>query len=413
MLSTRSLILDKIIQSLDVPPSAYEAAKRRYEDLGEWLQDADKAKSADFSPHVFPQGSFRLGTVTKPLKGEDYDLDLACKLREGMAKSSWTQKQLKLLFGEDLERYRKERAIKEELEEKRRCWRLNYQDELQFHLDIVPAIPETEAQRQVLVGRMVKAGSADDVLAHEVAEHAMSITDNQHRGYGIITSDWRISNQEGYAKWFERRMRQAQKLLESVEAREKAAALDNLPMYKRKTPLQRSIQVLKRHRDVMFEADSDHKPISAIITTLAARAYAGEVDVESALARIVDEMASFVNPAAPRVPNPVNPEEDFADKWSDDSRLEDSFRSWLNQARSDFGTFGESDDIILLTETAQKRFGAKIDESELRKASGLLPRATAIVSGAAHTASDGTISTSGVVKNQPHKFYGQSTKADS
>ena len=115
--------MDKIIKALDVPDSAYQLAIRRYEDLGEWLQDPEKAKSADFSPHVLPQGSFRLGTVVHPLKGEDYDLDVACKLQEGMTKSSWTQKRLKLLFREDLEGYRKARDIQEELEEKRRCWR--------------------------------------------------------------------------------------------------------------------------------------------------------------------------------------------------------------------------------------------------------------------------------------------------
>jgi hypothetical protein len=37
------------------------------------------------------------------------------------------------------------------------------------------------------------------------------------------------------------------------------------------------------HRDRMFENDPDGKPISVIITTLAARAYGGETDVYSAL----------------------------------------------------------------------------------------------------------------------------------
>src|SRR5271157_1789346 len=66
MLTTRSLILDDIIESLDVPESAYKAAEQRYRDLGDWLQDRTKAGSAPFSPHVFSQGSFRLGTATRP-----------------------------------------------------------------------------------------------------------------------------------------------------------------------------------------------------------------------------------------------------------------------------------------------------------------------------------------------------------
>ena len=64
--STRSLIIKEIAEELDVPDSAYEAAARRYDDLGNWLQDRSKATCASFNPHIKPQGSFRLGTVTRP-----------------------------------------------------------------------------------------------------------------------------------------------------------------------------------------------------------------------------------------------------------------------------------------------------------------------------------------------------------
>ncbi len=43
------------------------------------------------------------------------------------------------------------------------------------------------------------------------------------------------------------------------------------PFQKEKMPLQRVVQLLKRHRDIMFssdEYDSENKPISIIITTL-------------------------------------------------------------------------------------------------------------------------------------------------
>ena len=411
MYTTGSLVLKAIIESLDVPVSAYEAAKRRYKDLGKWLEDISKAKSARCCPHVSPQGSFRLGTVTRPWKHEDYDLDLACNLQEGITKSTHTQEQLKLLVGIDLENYRMERGIQEKLEEKPRCWRLNYQDDLKFHMDVVPAIPETETHRLVLSERMMKTGT-DEFLARDVAKHAMAITDNKHHDYRNITDDWQISNEEGYAVWFGSRMRQAVKLLESRAKMEKVARVDVLPFYQWKTPLQQSIQILKRRRDIMFEADPDHKPISKIITTLAAWAYTGEEDVESALSRIVEGMPNFISPTEPRVSNPANPVEDFADKWPHDPRLEANFWSWLEQVKGDLGILVRSKDTSVLTEAAMRKFGASVDESKLRREFSLLEKAAAIASGAAHTASNGTIGTSGV-KNPPHKFYGQSKKADS
>jgi hypothetical protein len=401
--STRSVAIEDIIKDLDVPNGAYEAAERRYKDLGEWLQDDQKAKSASFDPHVFPQGSFRLGTVTRPWKREDYDLDLSCKLKDGLTKSQHTQKQLKLLMGADLEAYRRERGIQERSEEKHRCWRLKYQDDLKFHMDIVPAIPETDDYRQVLLERMIKTG-AEEVLARDVSQHAVSITDNRHPQYAAITIDWPVSNQEGYALWFESRMRQAQQLLESRAAMEKVAKVDDLPAYRWKTPLQRCVQILKRHRDMLFEDDPYGKPISAIITTLAARAYQGETDVEMALAVILERMGALVNPSVPRVPNPVNTQEDFADKWPRDRTLEPNFWRWLEQAQEDFGCLG-SGKTELITETALRKFGTTLDATKLRKASGLLAKAGAITAGSARTSSSGTIGSSGV-QNQPHRFHG-------
>ena len=88
------------------------------------------------------------------------------------------------------------------------------------------------------------------------------------------------------------------------------ASVEDVPPYEWKTPLQRSIQVLKRHRDVMFRDNPLVGPISIIITNLAAHAYAGETDLGSALTNTVERMPQYVNPTRPRVPNPANPAED-------------------------------------------------------------------------------------------------------
>lgn len=403
--TTRKLIIAEITKLLDVPDSAYEAAERRYKDLGEWLHDHNKANCASFRPHVSPQGSFRLGTVNKPWKREDFDLDLTCKLLEEFSKKVYTQKQLKELLGNDLEKYRQERAIQDELEEKHRCWRLNYQDQLKFHMDVVPGIPEEESGRLAFREHMIRAG-VEESLAGVVAELTTAITDNRNSNYDEVSVNWNISNPEGYAKWFESRMRQARELLEARAAMEVVAKVDELPTYRWKTPLQMCVQILKRHRDVMFERDPDGKPISVIITTLAARCYQGEGDVESALARIVSTMGSFVLPTIPRVANPVNPEkEDFADKWPHDPQLEANFWKWYDQLQEDFAFLGRSTDIDQLSEKITLRFGVRIDSGKLRKHQGLLEKAAAIITCTAHTGRKGVIGNTGV-PNKSHKFYG-------
>jgi hypothetical protein len=175
--TTRSII-EELADSLGIPDSAYDKAEARYKDLGSFF-DEPSAKCSPFSPHIYPQGSFRLGTVVRPLNGQcEYDLDLGCRLRKGITKYSHTQHQLKMLVGADLESYRKARQIEEQLEEKNRCWRLSYKDDLKFHLDSVPSIPEDAATKSVIKLAMLEAGSIDSLAGH-VTNFAGAITDRR------------------------------------------------------------------------------------------------------------------------------------------------------------------------------------------------------------------------------------------
>ncbi len=367
---TLRTLIREISNTIDIPDSSYEMAQSRYNDLGKWLEESPKSSSARFQPHVFAQGSFRFGTAIKPWKRNDYDLDLSCKLQQGISKEKYSQSQLKELLGVDLEAYRLEKRIEEELERKRRCWRLVYQDQLNFHMDTVPCIPENDIIRGVLQERMIKAGTTE-LLAKQVAQHAVAITDEEKASFNIISSDWNISNPEGYAQWFETRMRQAKRLLESMVLNAKVSKVDDIPVYKWRTPLQRCVQILKRHRDIMFEQDEDGKPISIIITTLAARAYQGEEEIEDAMETILNHMGDWVNQQKPRVPNPVNPVEDFADKWPTEEgrvlKLEEKFWLWFKQAKEDFGVLGSSDDLQYLNERANNKFGVQLNTDDLKR----------------------------------------------
>ena len=365
----QKITLEEIVKSIDIPDSAYEKAQNRYQDLGEWFSKPQAACSG-FSPHIYPQGSFRLGTVNRPIEEtEKYDLDMGCRLRVGFNKHLYSQKQLKQLVQGDLEAYRKMRQIKEELEEKHRCWCLNYADELSFHMDIVPSIPEAETLRKSIQESMVKRG-ADVVLAESVAQHAGAITDNRDPNYAVVSLDWRVSNSEGYALWFQSRLQLA-KLLEKSSGPSAKAQIDDLPLYKKRTPLQRCVQILKRHRDTMFASDPEGKPASIIITTLAAQAYQGESDIVVATQNILSKMGGLVGIAVPRIPNPINPAEDFADRWYSPRgqrlKLEENFWLWLKKATVDVSAFGSSDDADYLLEKSLSAFKTSLNPIELKE----------------------------------------------
>jgi hypothetical protein len=368
-------ILKALVAAVELPDSAYEKARERYEDLGEWL-GLPSSNVSKYSPHIIPQGSFRLGTAIRPLsEKEEYDLDITCRLETGLTMENTAQADLRSMVRKDIEAYRKERGIQAPLGEKHRCLRLDYQDHLSFHMDIVSCIPDSLESRALLEKAFSqRAYSAS--LIQKVSPMASRITDDRSPNYRTISSIWLRSNPEGYARWFEERML-SQTLLKSFQER---AQVDSLPSYKRRVPLQRAIQVLKRHRDWMFKDMPDSKPISMILTTLAAQAYNGEEDLESTLFSVLNRMERMASQTKPRVPNPVNPEEDFADKWDDPQyaslRLEENFRKWLLQAKADFSRILASTSPEELRKSTSN-FSVTLRESEAeRLTKGRSPKPT-------------------------------------
>jgi hypothetical protein len=203
----------------------------------------------------------------------------------------------------------------------------------------------------------------------------VSITDNRHPNYRAVTHDWLISNPTGFARWFESRMKLATLLLEKRMVEAGVGRIDDLPVFRWKTPLQRAVQLMKRHRDIMFVGNCELKPTSNILTTLSGLAYRGESGLSDTLDRCLGDMESLVNSIVPRVPNPVNPAEDFADKWSTTEgrakRLEENFWAWLVQAKADFKAIRSSGDTEFIADQALKKLGARIDSGELLRKLGL------------------------------------------
>lgn len=192
----------------------------------------------------------------------NFDIDFICELN--LSKRRITQKHLKHSVGNRLKQHGHLRKI---LGEKRRCWQLTYTG--RFHMDVLPAIPDDNR-------------SDDSIL----------ITDRK-------LTRWQYSNPIGYADWFVARMEIMDRTL--LEKSRAAVAtrlqgdIEDVPAWRVRTPLQRTVQLLKRHRDLFFPEDDDKKPASIVITTLAARAYTGETDLEVALRNVAGKMSGQID----------------------------------------------------------------------------------------------------------------------
>jgi hypothetical protein len=366
-----SRFLDIVIEHLDIPKSLYERAAARHRSLGKWLLRPESTLAA-FDPDVRPQGSFRFGTVVRPLRADDeYDLDNVCVLK-GLGKTTLTQRQLKELYGREVVGYAQAHDMLKPVKEHNRCWRLQYSDEVEFHLDTLPCVPEE------LSGQLRVRGLG---VPLDLALRAVAITDKRDPNYERISPLWPSSNPRGFAVWFEGRAALGRAPAQLAIR----ATVEDVPPYEWKTTLQRSIQLLKRHRDVMFSDPevADLAPISMIITNLAARAYEGEADIGLALRNIVEKMPTFINPQKPRIPNPADPAEDYADKWRRDPRLEKSFWEWHAAVRSDIARLPAAIEDGSVKSLAKSAFRINLSDGELRQ---LTPTSSGTVAAVARIA---------------------------
>lgn len=392
-----SKMLEYLAESLDISESRFKEAEARYQAVGKWLE-RDDSVVAEFNPAIYTQGSFQLGTVIKPFTDEEkYDIDLVCEL--DLTKKQVSQKMLKDLVGFEIKAYARANNMKNPVKESRRCWTLKYAQGTQFHMDTLPCIPDSEAFKLMLQSRGIPGS---------IADHAIAITDNTLPNYGYLDEDWLRSNPKGYAEWFKERMKIQFETRRMILAESISARAEDVPEYKVKTTLQRAVQLLKRHRDIMFKKDSDDKPISMIITTLAAHAYDNETDLYDALYSIINHMPDYIltKDGAPWIPNPVNPDENFADKWKENPKKELNFRKWLVRVENNLVSAFKETGIHKVADWLKPAFGDRAvneamkrmgDDFRLKRESGLLKMCSGT----------GILGETGATSVKRHTFYGK------
>ncbi len=366
-------LLRGIARDLDIPLEMFLEADRRYRHLATWLSDEC---GIDLAIEIYPQGSMRLGTVVRPdLSIEQYDLDMVFLIH--VSKQDLTKQELRDLVGELLAEYIQNEGDKlpcmPKLEERGRCWTLDFHP-LGFHLDVLPAIPHDDG-----------------------AKNAIAITDRD-------LHLWQYSNPIAYSDWFLAKVpasvfedslaRMAKRLDRSIE---------QVPHFMVRTPLQRLTQIVKRHRDVYFSEDPDMKPPSVLLTTLIAQSYRGGTDLQGAANDFIASVPDLIHYEDGRwvVHNPVEKEENFADKWNTNPDRREAFLAWAEQLKTDLASASNARGLHKVATILNSGFG----ETPVRKATAAL--------GASLTTAGLSIESSGRLTTEPtdrripeHTFHG-------
>lgn len=368
-----SEVLELLTHRVQLTETQHQRAERAYGNVTKWLA-ADEAGIGRFAPDLFPQGSLRLGTTVKPIARSEFDLDIVCLL--GIEGDLDPGEVYEMVW----DRMCEHGTYREIMERMPRCIRLNYAEDSQFHLDIVPAIPDASKGE----GCILIPDKPDPEL-----------------------TTWKTSNPRGYAKWFERMT----VLLEKY-ARAEIEPLPGRVPADQKAALARAVQLLKRWRDVRFADDPKLGPPSIILTTLAAEQYMGESLPSDALTNILEGLVAFVRSGRREIRNPVNSDEIISEKWL---RVPDSYEAFveaISEFRDQWYNIINAPNLVGVTDGLHALFGELAREA-VKAASERVARARSDGglyvnrgTGSIMTDAAPAAAPSAVVRSRPNTFFG-------
>lgn len=309
--------LDEVAAEMYISENDHLHAIYNYVHVSRWLSDSNRFGN----PNVYLHGSFRLGTVARPTFNGievNYCIDMVCEFPE--CPKGTRPENIKYVVGERLQAHSEYSTLVSY--EGSKCWNIIFGTESgrNFQLKILPSISKPTIK----------------------SETSVIITKRSEHHY-----EWLASDPEGYASWFDSRNGYPNSRVIS-------------------TPLQRAIQIMKRHRDMIYciQPPMKYPPASIVITTLAAQLYSHELTTFSALSNIVNKIdgyrnlleydfvssgpltADFISRMSDGtwyVGNPMNPQENFASCWHhNNDEGARSFFAWIRSIKEDLIDFRSS-----------------------------------------------------------------------
>ena len=354
------IILDGICDALQLPPLQFQDAKEKYEAVSAWL--ARCPKLGQLNPEVYPQGSVAIGTTVKPRAQDEHDVDLVLEL---LTNEPDPLQVYELVHA----RLAQNGQYSHIIERKNRCLRLNYAGK--FHLDILPAKP-----------------------VPTTSNGAIKVPDRE-------LGHWSDSNPRGFRAWFLARAEDR-----FMEARAQVEPLPPPEETDEKPPLKRVVQLMKRRRDIVFDGGEGDAPRSIVLTTLSAQGYEGELTTTGTLEAVLGRVIARISetPGILEVPNPTNPRENFAEKWTPKSY--GLFVEFVHKFRRDIVELQRMEGLEAIQKKLSEMFGERYSEEAMRSFGKRRGREKAAGKLRAASGTAGLVTGSSGVRVPRHDFYG-------
>lgn len=366
-------LLADVARRIQLTATAYKEAVAHFDAVSRYL-DEHESGFPDYSPIIYPQGSFRMGsTISAYDDREDYDIDLILEL----ALDPLADPQAVLqLVARSLDAG-KGRLKFTTCDIKKRCVTLGYAN---MHLDVTPAV--------LIPGRARRVVSIFDCHPDR-PDHA-------------------LANPEGFASWFDDRVR-PQVVINEREVRAQVVPVPQQTPAEEKPDRLLAIQLLKRFRDIHCDRGNYDRCPSVLLSCIAVGAHPG-AGLVSDLRNAAMHVAQIVSDDDLRVENPACREDVLSDRWPKNPGSNRRFAADLRQ-------LVERLDELVRTEGTQVRkrdilmelFGENAAREGYRQANERAAMQSR--SGRFAAASTGAVSFSGTVPTgstaaPAHRFFG-------
>jgi hypothetical protein len=364
-------LLARAAEKLQLDKTRKEKMESSYNAIQEFLEK-DEYFFNKLEFEIYPQGSIRIGTTVKPLSKNEFDLDIVLHIKN----ESYERIDPNTVYNALWSRLKRDGVYGEKVEQKTRCIRLNYSGD--YHMDILPGCQYSASDNNKIV-----------------------IPDKKLK-------TWLTSNPRGYADWFLYKANSVRQTL-----LEKAYAAENIPSddFATKKPLQRAVQLIKRYRDLHFEKNQDYATPSIILTTLAGTLYLGQDSIFETIDYIVSQINSQIvisRTKRIKVLNPVNPEEDFTDKWESEPQYYTEFIKFVETLNRNWQDLKKDNGIIEESNILKGILGEQIFNESLKEQTLITEKYRS--KGQIFTSNkSGTIGSSNISSNPVKKntFYGK------
>ena len=332
LLESWEFVLMRTAASMSLTEAQYETIDQRYCTLQRILNTADDSSLS--GAHIFVQGSIALKTTIRPVPDAPDEMGTVDADAIVLVYPSIPLEPDELLAAIQ-KRFETGSRVDAPVTLLRRGIRITYADENPgFHIDITPAIGRPN-------------------LSDEKGFGNLCVPDRE--------TGWKHSSPRSYAAWLEDVSSKEINIIQeryivkgAMDSIIMEATQDPIPEYQQyleHNPLRATIKLLKRHRDV-WAIKSDNakvRPISAIITTLAANSYLRVVQLSKqrpyraieAILEIVSGMPDYIRrnkKGEYEVLNPEDNDENFSEKWNrvhEGAALIAAFGSWHGQVMQD------------------------------------------------------------------------------